>query len=281
MDTLWNLCYKGHIVEPHGHILLVYREVFSFKGKMYCHYTCIAGAAEVSFIQRCPLFRVSFIRAVYIQGDTAHTRRQSYSFCTRTHTTTQFELPYLQILRVKEFKFREVLGRRSLAEVDRNNERSVENLVQVMWTRPIPKIPLCTHNIPAVSDPDSKMGLTAPLSHLHPPSAPCPFPFPPPPPPPSALIFPSLSLSLSLPVPPLLHLPHCRMMMRSLIRGVARSGDDSRQRGRKEGEEEEEGITGERILQPHLLDGTLMAMKFHTAILNLGIYNRGSLVGPI
>lgn len=44
---------------------------------------------------------------------------------------SQFDLPYLQILRVKEFKFREVLGRRPLAEVNRDNERSVENLMQV------------------------------------------------------------------------------------------------------------------------------------------------------
>ena len=44
---------------------------------------------------------------------------------------TQFNLPYLQILRVKEFKFHEVLGRRALAEVDRDIERSVDNLMQV------------------------------------------------------------------------------------------------------------------------------------------------------
>ena len=54
-----------------------------------------------------------------------------FSWYNVTFVRTQFDLPYLQILRVKEFKFREVLGRRSLTEVDCNNERSLENLMQV------------------------------------------------------------------------------------------------------------------------------------------------------
>ena len=60
----------------------------------------------------------------------------------------QFDLPYLQILRVKEFKFREIPRTRALSEEGevetRDRERSVDNLMQVHMppsTSPLP-IPL-------------------------------------------------------------------------------------------------------------------------------------------
>ena len=49
---------------------------------------------------------------------------------------TQFDLPYIRILRVKEFKFREVLGHRPISEErDTDRERSVDNLMQVRMGR--------------------------------------------------------------------------------------------------------------------------------------------------
>ena len=49
---------------------------------------------------------------------------------------SQFELPYVQILRVKEFKFREVPASKRLSEEERGeHERSVDNLMQVRGYR--------------------------------------------------------------------------------------------------------------------------------------------------
>ena len=58
--------------------------------------------------------------------------------CSSPLSILQFDLPYLQILRVKEFKFREVPRTRALAEEEeegtRDRERSVDNLMQEVHT---------------------------------------------------------------------------------------------------------------------------------------------------
>ena len=57
--------------------------------------------------------------------------------CSSPLSILQFDLPYLQILRVKEFKFREVPRTRALAEEEeegtRDRERSVDNLMQEVY----------------------------------------------------------------------------------------------------------------------------------------------------
>ena len=77
---------NGHIGTDH---FVYYREVVLFQSKIYCHY--IGWCIGVSFIQRCPLFRVSFIR-----GSTV---RVLYIYKSPSEVTSDMDFNWLCQLR--------------------------------------------------------------------------------------------------------------------------------------------------------------------------------------